>query len=339
MILCLSVQNSGGSRTLATAPLVRECALYTEFHGLPENPFTITPNPRLAWLGASMRKVRAELCTAALEGRGLMSVCGGPGVGKSLVLALLAKDLKVSDPSCHIHARNWGPHVSATGFLRILADDIAADGGGRVTGQLTVLLIDEAQHLSSSDLSALLRGTARYGPRLSLVLAGAPELELAVNEMPVAIAAQWSLEPLAPDEVRPYVDGRLQAAGGNGREIFTDDAIGCLARHSGGVPRRLNLLCSTALFIAWREGRPNVDASIVEAAAFNPTGPLTDAVELPSLAPLSTSARQRFSDTSVVEVKEPAVLQPAVLEVSAAYGSLGSDRSEVSELVEGRAAE
>ena len=180
------------------------------------------------------------------------------------------------------HALNCDQQTSATELLRRIAEDAAGDDGTPATDWLTVLLIDEAQHLGSAELGAILHETVLRGDRLRLVLAGAPELELAVNdalaEHPVTVATHWSLEALRPDEISSYIAGRLQAAGGGRREIFTAGAIECLARYSGGVPGRLNALCSTALFLAWQEDRQEVDASIVEAAlpAFNPRGSLTD---------------------------------------------------------------
>src|SRR5258708_4302958 len=123
--------------------------VFTEFHGLSESPFTIMPNPRLAWLGSGMRKIRAELCNAVLEGRGLVVLSGGPGVGKSLALALLASDLKQSGSPCSVHALNCDQQISATELLRRVAEDAADDDRAPATGRLTVLLIDEAHHLRS----------------------------------------------------------------------------------------------------------------------------------------------------------------------------------------------
>jgi type II secretory pathway predicted ATPase ExeA len=322
--------------------------VFTEFHGLSESPFTIMPNPRLAWLGSGMRKVRAELCNAVLEGRGLVVLSGGPGVGKSLALTLLASDLKQSGVPYRIHALNCGLQVSATELLRRVAEDAAGDDRAPATDRLTVLLMDEAQHLGSAELGEFLQETALRGDRLCLVLAGSPELELAVNEAlaehPGMVAEHWSLEPLPPDEISSYIAGRLRAAGGGGREIFMADAIECLTRHSGGVPCRLNVLCSTALFLAWQEGRQDVGASIVEAAlpAFNLTGSLTDAAEPPLPAPISTSTYPPVIEAAALpEAKDllMAKLESAVFEASTASGALDGVRSEAMEFVTAEAAQ
>jgi type II secretory pathway predicted ATPase ExeA len=275
--------------------------LFTEFHGLSEDPFTITPNPRLAWLGAGMRRVRTELCEAVLEGRGLLILSGGPGVGKSLALTLLASDLEQSGVPCRIHALNCGVGASATDLLRRVPDDAAGNDSTGATDRLTVLLIDEAQHLGSAELGALLHAIALRADCVCLVLAGAPELELAVNEAlaehPVTLATRWSLEPLSPDEISSYIAGRLQAAGGGGREIFTAGAIECLARHSGGVPRRLNVLCFSALYRAWSDGRQVIDASIIIEAALPAPWPSAPGSTSTPRPPLQPGFSRRAEDT------------------------------------------
>ena len=96
--------------------------MITEFHGLSESPFSIMPNPRLAWLGSGMRKLRVELCKAVLEGCGLAVLSGGPGVGKSLALNLLASDLEESGARYRIHALNCGLQVSTPELLRHATD-------------------------------------------------------------------------------------------------------------------------------------------------------------------------------------------------------------------------
>ena len=246
-----------------------ERLLLTEFHGLSENPFTITPSPRLAWLGAGMRRVREELCEAVLDGQGLLVLCGDVGVGKSLALILLAGDVERSGTPCRVLAVKCSEGSSAAALLRRIPEDAADGDGAPAPDRWTVLLVDEAHHLGAAELGALLSALALRDDDVCLVLAGTPELELAVDgalaEHPVTVATHWSIEPLSQDEIGSYVSGRLQAAGGE-REIFTAGAIESLARHSGGVPRRLNVMCSNALDLASRRNLQIVDASIVEAA-------------------------------------------------------------------------
>jgi len=74
-----------------------------------------------------------------------------------------------------------------------------------------------------------------------------------------AIAA-WHLGTLSMAEWRPYVDCRLRRAGWRNGELFEPAALGRLHARSGGVPRRINLLCSRLLLTAALERRHRVDA-------------------------------------------------------------------------------
>src|SRR5262249_38251558 len=161
----------------------------------------------------------------------------------------------------------------------------------------------------------------------------APELEPAVNEAladhPVTVATHWSLEPLSPDEISSYIAGRLQAAGGE-RAIFTAGAIECLARYSGGVPRRLNVLCLSALHRAWSDGHQVIDANIIEAALPTPW-PSTPVLTSTPRPPIEPAFPLGGEDVPKGE------LEPGALKASVEPGTLYGVQPEVQEFATTRA--
>src|SRR5690606_9933861 len=78
--------------------------------------------------------------------------------------------------------------------------------------------------------------------------------------------ARYHLEPLERDELRSYVAHRLAVAGARGA-IFGRAALGAVWKHSGGIPRRVNILCDRALLGAWSAEAREVSAALVRKAA------------------------------------------------------------------------
>ena len=77
----------------------------------------------------------------------------------------------------------------------------------------------------------------------------------------------YHLDALGPEETAAYVDFRLEVAGASDGPVFTKAALEAVHRHSGGVPRVINNLCTNALLLAFgREERPVSAATVNEAA-------------------------------------------------------------------------
>jgi general secretion pathway protein A len=111
-----------------------------------------------------------------------------------------------------------------------------------------------------------------------------PEL----RQLEQRITRRHRLQPLAPDEVRQYIERRLWVAHGGTdallahqaepageadseapfwRVRFTPAAMRAVAAISGGLPRVVNVVCDRALEAAHRHRRRTVEAEDVRAAA------------------------------------------------------------------------
>jgi septal ring-binding cell division protein DamX len=74
------------------------------------------------------------------------------------------------------------------------------------------------------------------------------------------------MRPLSTEEVANYLSYRMRAAGYRGPDLFASDAVARIARASGGLTRRINILADKALLAAFSEGSHAVRAREARAA-------------------------------------------------------------------------
>jgi hypothetical protein len=144
-------------------------------------------------------------------------------------------------------------------------------------GQHTVLVVDEAQDLSLAALEEirLLTNLETSSEKLlQIVLAGQPELEEKLNhrelrQLRQRIELRTKTMPLTAEETSAYVRERLRIAGlnggGDGREIFTPEAIEAIHRYSHGIQRVTNLICEHAMVRAYAAERPLITDELIAA--------------------------------------------------------------------------
>ena len=107
---------------------------------------------------------------------------------------------------------------------------------------------------------------------LQSFLVGQPELRKmlqskSLEQLRQRVIASCHLGPLAPAEVRQYVEHRLRHVGWNGDPIFADAAFAEMHRCTDGIPRRINLLCTRAMLTAFLRSARLLEAhDIVQTA-------------------------------------------------------------------------
>jgi type II secretory pathway predicted ATPase ExeA len=142
-------------------------------------------------------------------------------------------------------------------------------------GREPVLIIDEAQLIPTKSTFDEIRLLTNFQlddqNLLSVLLIGQPELEARLDRAPYAplrqrIGMRYRLGPLSLEETARYVEHRIRVAGGS-RNPFNDDAIRAMYSASGGIPRVLNTLATTALLDAFGDDAETIDAARIAAAA------------------------------------------------------------------------
>jgi hypothetical protein len=141
-------------------------------------------------------------------------------------------------------------------------------------GRKVLLIVDEAQNLSLRVLEEvrLLSGVETTKDKvLRIILAGQPELNDKLDapelvQLAQRIRLRFHLGTLSIEDMRAYIQHRLEVAGGADREIFAEDTFSEIFRYSGGVPRLVNTLCDTAMLAAYNSDRDFVDVADITSA-------------------------------------------------------------------------
>src|SRR5690606_31683216 len=106
---------------------------------------------------------------------------------------------------------------------------------------------------------------------LRVILIGQPELQdllrrRELRQLAQRITARYHLLPLQLADSERYINYRLQVAGAQ-RGLFDKKAVKKVHLASEGIPRRLNLLCDSALLAAYNEQQSVVSVRHIQIAA------------------------------------------------------------------------
>jgi general secretion pathway protein A len=141
-------------------------------------------------------------------------------------------------------------------------------------GRKVLLIVDEAQNLSMRVLEEirLLSGVETTKEKvLRIILAGQPELNEKLDapeliQLTQRIRLRFHLTTLSAQEMRAYIQHRLEVAGAGDRQIFDEDTYAEIYKFTGGVPRLVNTLCDTSLMAAFTADRDVVTLADISQA-------------------------------------------------------------------------
>ncbi|HEX8788573.1 MAG TPA: AAA family ATPase [Telluria sp.] len=269
--------------------------MYVDYFNFKQAPFSIAPDPRYLFMSERHREALAHLLYGIGSGGGFVLLTGEIGAGKTTVCRCFIEQIPANCRLAYI----FNPKLTVEELLQTICDEFrialpndaqnGAQGGvkgyvdainayllaSHAQGNNNVLVIDEAQNLSAQVLEQLrLLTNLETSERklLQIILIGQPELRTMLarpelEQLAQRVIARYHLGALTAAETGAYVAHRLAVAGAHAASPIPSSLTPLIHRLTGGVPRRINLLCDRALLGAYVENSRDVTPKILQRAA------------------------------------------------------------------------
>jgi general secretion pathway protein A len=263
--------------------------MYHTFFGLSEPAFSIAVNPRYLYMSQQHKEALAHLLYG-VAGGGFVMLTGEVGTGKTTIIRCLLEQMPENTDIAIV----MNPMSNVPELLTTICDELGATYikdepsikdltdalhtfllHNHTHGRNTVLLIDEAQLLSTQALEQvrLLTNLETTTQKLlHIILVGQPELKALLSkpelrQLAQRITARFHLTPLTLAETQAYIRHRLKVAGlPEGRNPFPYAIIKRIHAFTGGIPRLINVICERCLIGAYGSNKARIDNTIFNAA-------------------------------------------------------------------------
>jgi general secretion pathway protein A len=266
--------------------------VFESHFGLSAPPFQLNPDPTFYFGSKGHSNALAYLQYGVHQAEGFIVVTGEIGAGKTTLVRTLLEGLDAGQVRA---AQIASTQLDATGLLQAM---LTAFGVPPPAGPLSkpalistleaffmtlamknkraLLVVDEAQNLSMDaieELRMLSNFQLRKQALLQSFLVGQPELRTMLEsqrleQLRQRVIASCHLGPLDMDETRQYIEHRLNRVGWSGTPSFDGEAaFKRIHLATGGIPRRINLLCNRLFLSAFLESLSHLSEDHVRRIA------------------------------------------------------------------------
>ena len=243
--------------------------MYQAFYGFSAKPFQLNPDPEFYFASSQHRRAMAFVEYGLHQSEGFIVITGEVGAGKTTVVRSLLSQL---DAEKVVAANLVSTQLDAEDTLRMVAAAFglptrdlskaelllsleALLAAHATQGRRCLLIVDEAQNLTQravEELRMLSNFQLDTHALLQTFLVGQPEFRQILqspqmNQLRQRVIAACHIGPLTVEETRKYIEHRLEHVGWKGDPKFAPETFAVIHAASGGIPRRINLVCDRLL--------------------------------------------------------------------------------------------
>ena len=264
--------------------------MFHTFYKLSGQPFLLTPDARFFYGSSEHSRAISHLVYGLAQQEGFIVITGEVGSGKTTLTEQLWSEL---DHNTYIIARVVTTQVSGDDLLRLVMANFGlgeTQGADKATllrrfeamvaderkkGRRCLLVVDEVQNLSLAameELRMVSNITVDGKASVQTILLGQPQFRPILaskdwEQLRQRVLASYHLGPLNDAETRLYIEHRLRTVGWAGDPLWDDASFVAIHRHTGGIPRRINTLCSRLLLLGALEETHTITAGMVDETA------------------------------------------------------------------------
>ncbi len=270
--------------------------MYLEFYNLAGMPFQLTPDGRFFFGSEQHKKAMAFLNYGISQGEGFVVVTGEVGAGKTTLVEHLLATL---DPAEYVTGRIVTTQLGSYDMLCMIGSalNVFREGMDKATvliritqyfsdmrnqGKRVLLIVDEAQSLSTEaveELRMLSNLVVGHDAPFQGILLGQPEFRTVLSttgleQFRQRVTASYHLGALNAQTQALHRTPASTMSAGPTIPLFSDAAFAQIFRQTGGIPRRINTLCSRLLLLGFLEERHHITDKMVSDVAAELIGEL-----------------------------------------------------------------
>ncbi len=248
--------------------------MYEAYYHFQAKPFRLSPDPRFFFSSRGHRRAMSYLMYGVHQGEGFIVITGEIGAGKTMLANTLAS--KMASQNLML-AQVVSTNLEADDIVRMVAAafGLSQENSKAVLlnrieqfllachkqGKRVLLVVDEAQNLparSVEELRMLSNFVCADRPLLQTFLLGQPEFRKMLQspqmeQLRQRVTASCHLGPMEGAETAAYIVHRLKTVGWRNDPSFSDDAFAVIHQQTGGIPRKINILCDRVLLMGHLE--------------------------------------------------------------------------------------
>lgn len=312
--------------------------MYESYYGFKERPFQLSPDPRFFFASSHHQRALSYLQYGLDQGEGFIVVTGPIGTGKTTIARNLLSNL---DDANIVAAQLVTTKLNPKELLELVVSEFNITVKGDSKADLlqaierflvqlhqqdkrALLIVDEAQNLSSESVEEL-RMLSNFQldnkPLIQSFLLGQEELKGIIQapnmeQFRQRIIASAHLKPLSNEEVKEYINHRLQQAGCKKTEVFSAPAFDLIHEKTLGVPRKINIFVDRLLLFGFLEELDNIDVDSIDEVAKEMEVELTGSLNGAQLQSIEPHQAVLSSTANVASIKDVLREVEEILETS-----------------------